>query len=588
VADTSIALAPSVAHASGTATVTASDSLFTAADVGRLVAILHKCGAVRAAATAVSAGQIFISEYNAVPRLYRVIAPGTTAAADMAGTTPDYDLNAPNETGLNVLDGSAVLRYLGPGRHVWGWARITAYTNATTVTVAIDPRAPFGNTYASLRWRLGEFGGGRGYPACGTFHRGRLWLAGTPATPSGIWASQVGDFENFGPTEPDGSVLATNGIAASLDADEVETVRWLVSAPRGLVAGTASGEWLIAGANRQAALAPDNIEAARQGDRGTGPTGTPVRAGGAVIFPQRGERRLREMAYDFAGDRFASPDLASLSDDIAAEGFTALAHADVPDGALHALRSDGRIATLTYDPEQRMRAWTIDELGGDGVVESICAVPDAAGTGTDLYCVVARTVDEVTTRTIEVIGAPFRGDLEGQDAGFFVDSGLTYSGAAVTSVTGLAHLNGREVAICADGSMRQAQTVSGGTVAISGTAARTVHVGLAYRSTVIDLPPAIDTQAGPLQGMAQRLVGVTLRLHETGLIHVGGPGERTTEVQFRTTADAIGEAVPLFTGERDVTTFADWGPTAQVRITTTAPLPMTVLAIVKKVEANDR
>jgi hypothetical protein len=586
--DTNIALAPATAHTSGSMTITASAALFSADDVGRAIAILHKCDTTRAANTAYAAGKIFVSEYNQVPRLYRVIGAGTTAAASMAGTTPNYDLAAPNETGPAVLDGSAVLKYLGPGRHAWGFGIITAYTDSTHVTVAVDPRGPFANTYASLRWRLGEFCDARGWPIAGTFHRGRLWLGGSDARPHTLWASQTGDFETFAPNEPDGTVLDTNAIAVSLDADEVERVRWLLSAPRGLLVGTASGEWLVAPANRNAAMSPANIGAERQGDRGTDAAGPVARVGGFALFPQRGGRRLREMSYDFGGDRFTSPDLCALAEDIAGEGFSEITYADVPDGTVHALRADGRVAVLTYDPEQRMRAWTLDTIGGDGTVESIAAVPDPDGTATDLYLVVRRTVDEVDRLTIEVIRSPFRAELDGAAAGYFVDCGLTYSGTAVNTVTGLDHLDGMEVAICADGAMRQTQTVSGGSVSVTGTAASTIHVGLAYRTTIIDLPPDVQAPGGSVQGLTQRLVKVTLRLHDTALAHVGGRDARTTELQFRTTRDDLGSAAALFTGDRDVTANADWDASAQVRITTTAPLPLTVLAIGREVSFGDR
>jgi hypothetical protein len=584
VVDTAIALSPATAHASGSQTITASAALFSADDVGRAIAILHKCDTVRAAATAYAVGKILIAEYNQVPRVYRVIKAGTTAAANLAGTTPNYDLAVPNETGSAVLDGTAVLKYLGPGRHVWGFGIITAFLTSTTVTVAVDPRGAFAASYASLRWRLGAFGTTRGYPAAGTFHKGRLWLAATPQLPQTIWASQSSDFDNFGPSEADGTVLDTSAIAISLDDDEVNRIRWLSSFPRGLAVGTASGEFLIAAANRNAAISPSNLTADRQGDRGTDATGTPQRVGGIILFPQRGGRRLREMQYDFASDRFTSNDLTALADDIGAAGFLETAYSDTPDGMWWGLRSDGRVACLTYDSEQKLRAWTLDALGGGGIVESIAAVPDPAGTGSDLYVSVARTLNGVTTRTIEVIGSAFRADLDDAADGFFVDCGLTYSGTPVNTVTGLAHLEGREVAILADGSVRQNATVASGQVTVTGPASSTIHVGLPYQTRIVDLPPEVQTREGSRQGQPTRVVRVTLRLLDSGGGSVGGLGNRAEDLAFRTIEMNLGEAVPLFTGDRDVTTFSSWGTNGQVEITTSDPLPFTLLAIVKEVE----
>ena len=585
-ADTNITLTPSVAHASGACTITASAALFTAADVGRLVAINHKCNTVRAAATAYTAGRIFISEYNQVPRLYRVTGAGTTAAANLAGTTPDYDLAAPNETGATVLDGTAVLKYLGPGRHVWGWAVITGFTSTTVVDATIEPRGPFAATTASLRWRLGEFSNARGWPAAGTFHKGRLWLGGTTTRPQSLWASEAGDFESFSPTEADGTVLDTNAIAIALDDDQVNTIRWITSAPRGLAVGVASGEFLVTPANSQGALSPANITADRQGDRGSDADIAPQRVSGVVLFAQRGRTRLRQLDYDFGVDRFTTQDLTALADHIAGPGFVETAYADLPDGTFYGLRGDGLIAALTFDTGQQLRAWTLLSLGGDAVVESIAAVPDPSGVGTDLYCAVARTLAGVTTRSVEFIASPFRPEIDDAASAFMVDAGLTYSGGPVNTVAGLSHLEGRTVQVVADGSVRQPQLVAGGIVPITGPAASLVHVGLAYRARIVDLPPeAAAVPGSTAQGQTKRVVKVTLRLLASGGGSVGGLDSRREALAFRTIDMDMGEAVPLFTGDRDVTTFSRWGPNGQVEIVHDEPLPFTLLAIIKEVSA---
>jgi hypothetical protein len=586
--DTNITLTPSVAHASGACTITASAALFTAADIGRLVGILHKCDTPRVAATAYTAGRIFISEYNQVPRLYRVTRAGTTAAANLAGTTPNYDLAAPNELGATIEDGSCILKYLGPGRHVWGWATITGFTSSTVVSATIDPLGPFAATSASLRWRLGEFSAARGWPRAGTFHKGRLWLGGTATRPQTLWASQAGAFENFAPTEDDGTVLDTNAIALSLDDDQVNQVQWLVSGPRGLAVGVASGEFLVTPQNRNGALSPGNIGADRQGDRGSDADIAPQRVSGVVLFPQRGRRRLRQLDYDFGVDRFTTVDLTALADHIAGPGFVETAYADVPDGTWYGLRSDGLIAALTFDTEQKLRAWTLLRIGGrDAVVESIAAVPDPAGTGTDLYCAVTRTIGGSIARHIEFMRSPFRFDVDAQASGYFVDGGLTYSGPLINTVTGLAHLNGEVVRVVADGSRRDDQIVTAGTVPVTGPAASVVHVGLPYRLRIVDLPPELQTQNGTAQGQTQRISRVTLRLLDSLGGTVGGLGASSAEaLNFRQVEMDLGESVPLFTGDHAVSAFGRWGSNGQVEIIHDEPLPFTLLAIIKDVTVS--
>lgn len=584
-ADTSTTLASDTAHASGPCVITASASLFAATDVGRLLAIWHLCDTVRLPATAYTAGQIFVAFYNQVARLYRVTRDGTTAAEDAAGTTPDYDLAAPNETGPAIKDGTCILKYLGPGRHVWGIATITGYTSATEVDAEIDPHAPFASTVASLRWKLGEFSDTRGWPRAGTFHKGRLWLGGTATRPQTLWASESGAFDRFAATEPDGTVLDTNAITLSLDDDQVNQVQWLVSGPRGLAVGVQSGEFLVGPQNRSGALSPANISADRQGDRGSDADIAPQRVSGVVLFAQRGKRRLRQLDYDFSVDRFTTVDLTAIADHIAGAGFLETAYADVPDGTFYGLRSDGQVAVLTFDVEQKLRAWTLLELGGtDTVVESICAVPDPDGTGTDLYLAVARTIDGATARRIEYIRSPFRFDVDAQEDGFFVDAGLTYDGVAINTVTGLGHLEGETVKVVADGSLRDSQVVASGSVEITGPAAQVVHVGLPYRLRIVDLPPEYQTREGSVQGQEKRVAKVTLRLLHAAGGAVGSPGaSRREALNFRTVEMDLGESVPLFTGDLPVAAFARWGSDGQVEIIHDEPLPFTLLAIVKEV-----
>jgi hypothetical protein len=82
-------------------------------------------------------------------------------------------------------------------------------------------------------------------------------------------------------------------------------------------------------------------------------------------------------------------------------------------------------------------------------------------------------------------------EADSQPTAFYVDCGLTYSGAPVTTVTGLSHLEGYTVSISADGSREVDQVVSGGSITLpSGEPASLIHVGLPYTSRATTLPIA--------------------------------------------------------------------------------------------------
>lgn len=585
--DTQITLTPGAK--SGSVTVTASAALFTSGMVGQLLAIKDEAG-LRAAATAYAVGTIFFHNDRGVYRLYRVIKAGTTAAASMAGTTPDYDTNAPIGESLDLRDGTCVLRYLGRGRSCWGWGTITAFTDSTHVTVAIADDGTLPNVTAALHWRIGEFGGTRGWPRAGCFWQNRLILAGSAARPQSVWASEVGDYEKFSPCEPDGVVLDTNAVTQTVDDDELSEILFTSPNGRGIALGTTSGPFLFGpSSNTNRVLTPSNAEARRQGDEGASASIPALRIGGATLYVDETGRAVRELAYDFASDSYANGDLTLLAQHIAGEGFVEVGHQRTPDGVIWAVREDGVLASLTYDKDQEVRAWGRHILGGvDGTaeVESVAVVPAADGKSDDVYVAVRRVINGVEHRWVEVIGAPFRGDLQDQAEAFHVDAGLTYSGAPVTTVTGLAHLEGCTVRVVADGAARSGRTVSGGAINIGTPAASVIHVGLPFTSRIKTLPLEGGAAKGTAMGQARRVHEVSLRLMDTSALRLAmGDDDRQT-VDFRTPDDAMDRAAPLFTGVKRWPQPGGWDRDFQVTIESYRGLPLCVLGVAMEVAVS--
>jgi len=584
-ADTSIALSAATAFTSGAVVVTASAPLFAATDVGRAIALRGQAPA-RSAAAGVSVGLVFVSTYAGVDRLYRVTTSGTTAAASMAGTTPNYDLNAPREIGLTIADGTATLKYLGAGKQAWGFGVISTYTDSQTVTVTVNPGGPFVATAATKRWRLGEFSDARGWPATATFHAGRTWWGGTSTKPQTLWSSATGDFENMTQSEPDGAVLDTSAITLALDDDQANIIRWLSSFSKGLGVGTSSGEWTVGPANANGALSPNNNRALRQTDRGSDSNAAAIRASGVILFLEEGGRKLRQMEYDVMTDTFSTIDLTQLSDHITATGLVELGYQRKPNGIVWGVRKDGHLATLTFDREQKVRAWTRQTLGGGTVqVESVAVVPAPDGTTDDVMLAVARTFGGTTRRTIEYVRAPFRADLEGETAAYFVDGGLSYSGTAANVFSGLDHLEGQTVQIVADGSRRYDAVVTGGTVTANGGAATVAHIGLMSHAVFVSLPPEAGAAAGTAQNQFKRISEISILFLESAGGSYGRIGHMEPIIE-RTLDMPMDQAVPLLTGFKRVPFPAGWDRAGTVVIETSDPLPLTVLALVSDVDTN--
>lgn len=569
----------------GSVTVTASAATFSSDDVGRMIALRDEAG-VRVAATAYGAGVLMHAVYNQTARLYSVVVAGTTAAEDATtGLEPGWDKNAPVGENDGVRDGTAVLKYLGRGKSAWGWGVITGYTSPTQVTVAVAEA--FASTVATVRWRLGAWGGARGWPRCMTFFQSRAIWAGSVAQPQTVWASETGDFYAMAPSEPDGAVLDTNAITLTLDDNEVNTIRWMTNFGRGVMLGCPSGEFVVGPAQVNGAISPSNFRAERKGDRGSSAEVAGVRVGPATLFVSRSARQVREFVYDYQTDAFRSADQTVLAEHITASGLVEAAYQRQPEGGLWAVRADGVLLSFTYDREQEVRAWQRQVIAGpDAVVESVAVVASPDGTTDDVYVVVARTIGGATVRYVEWIGAPFDAVRDGEHAGVFVDSALTYDGPPELVFTGLHHLEGEEVAICADGAKRPAQTVTAGFVRIAEPAASLVHIGFPYRHRIKTLRPEAPLNV-TAQARAKRITKVNLRLLESMGGQVGTPDGRFEALLYRTPQHAMTEAVPLFTGDIEIRFPAGFDDEGQMVIQSDDPLPMTVLAVVYEVQIND-
>ena len=603
-----VTMTASAASTLGNVTITASAATFTAADVGRMIALYDETQN-RNSATAYPKGALFYTDRQDINRVWRVVLAGTTEVYSGSGTVPLYNLNSPTDEGDYVKDGTARLQYLGRGKSVWGWGRITGYTSPTVVTVDVkDAFAPgfpstrqtenstsrrnrntttFPGTAPTVHWKLGAWGATNGYPRTVCFFQQRTWWGGTVARPQGVWSSQSGDFYNMGSTEPDGIVIDTNGVAYDIDDDESNSILWMLATWKGIAIGTASGEHLLSASSAaQQAVTPSNVYIRRASDRGSDQDVPALRAGIAAMFIQRGGRKLREMTYDLSIDAYSTTPASLISEHITGTGIRDAALQEEPDGTLWLVRDDGVLAQLTYDAEQQVRGWARTQIAG-GEVESVAVVPAPDGKTDDVYVAVKRTIGGAVVRYIEVLRAPFRAMMDGDTGGFFVDCGLTYDGTAATTFTGLGHLEGATVQICADGAYRGTAVVSGGSVSIEAPAASLVHIGLGYETRVTPLPIEAGAQSGTAQGAMKKTTDCHVRLFETRGAEIGVDGTYV-RIQQRSPQDNVNEALPLYSGLHRVEgpVPIQWDRVAGLTIRQAEPLPMTVLAVVRTVTVN--
>jgi hypothetical protein len=168
------------------------------------------------------------------------------------------------------------------------------------------------------------------------------------------------------------------------------------------------------------------------------------------------------------------------------------------------------------------------------------------------------------------------------------DAALTGTSITPKSTwSGLAHLNGRQVSILANGSVRPDAIVSGGAVTLASPATQ-VAIGLAFTHEIEPLPADLITPAGSATGPS-RLVAVTFRLLETPAVNVDlGKGPQALALR-RFNIDHFDAPPTPFTGDATLRGMG-WRRDRLAplwRITGAAPLPLTLLSVTTEIRMND-
>jgi len=364
------------------------------------------------------------------------LTPSATTGAGITVTASSSLFNADMVGGL--------IRIGGLVSTVQGYVKIVGFTSDLIVTA--DVVADLDGTGATDDWSLGSFSTDAGFPSTVTFHEQRLWYGGTRLEPQTVKASVTLEFENFTPGADD-----VDALDYQIATEQVNAIRWL-SSGRGLAIGTTGGAFILSTGSDFTPITPTNVQVRRETNFGSELI-VPVVIGNFQYYVQRGGRKMREFQYNFDIDRHKSFDMTLLSEQITESGIVQMDFALSPNSVLWAIRADGQIAALTRQIDQEVIGWTrqipAETIAGTSSYESVATIP--VGETDQVWVSVKRTVDGTTRRFIE-----FLQDLDfGSDQAdaFFVDSGLTYTGVAVGTITGLAHLEGESVSILSEGAV---------------------------------------------------------------------------------------------------------------------------------------
>jgi hypothetical protein len=415
------------------------------------------------------------------------------------------------------------------------------------------------------------------WPSCATFFQQRLWFAGCPSKPQKIWASRTGDFENFTTAteaEEEDDEGDDASLSLSLVSEQVNAVRWLL-AQKVLVAGTSGGEWVLSGG--ETALTPKNLSARLNSNYGCSPV-RPLLIGSASSHVSADARRLMSFAYDFSADSYLSHDLSLLAEHMTRPGVKATANCQNPDGIIWCVMADGSAAGCTWLKDQEVIGW--HRYVTDGKLLSVACIPEDGYTAT--WLIVQRGGNVV----IERMAPPWDGETTNDPACFFVDCGLVYEGPPASHISGLDHLEGREVNILADGAEHPRRTVTGGAVDLDFAASVAV-IGLPYEWRVTPMRLEGLSPLGTMQGKPALITEMTVRLYKTLGLHwrLIAAG-KSYEASFRESAGPMDAPPAPYTGDVILAMPGGWHADTRVRLWGDGALPATVLMMIPTAAIN--
>jgi len=563
-------------------TITATNAIFLAGDVGRTIT----SDAGRAVITALNTPSIvavdIISDFNSL-----VIVQGDWHFSGFGDV--EMDPNRRLAGASVIIDASvATFRSTDAGKYMTiygGLVKLESYVGPTQMNGTIlntmrdvpnDPSTglPYNDPPATTVWAIEveAWTDVLGYPNCGCFFQSRMWLCKGQT----INGSVTGDFENFSKGSN-----ADDAIQRTIDDDQVNPIRW-IKGLRSLQIGTGGSAYEVTASSAGKALTPSDFTVLPISSRGSANI-PPIRIGGQLIHVQFGAKKIRELVFDFVTDKFKSPSLLTLAEHLTEENYvTDMAFQQEPDSIIWCVRDDGMLLAFTYQEDENVIGWSKHPTAGE--VKTVCTIPRPS-TGKDwLWASIERDINGVTETFIEQMEADANVTREWH--GLQTDCALIVVPDANLLVTGLDHLEGETVRVIGDGMLFHDALVTSGSFTLSpAIAVSEVEVGLDYQSEGLTCEPPIPPDQGGMflcrrwkaLGMRVRHAGPGLTLNVDDSADVGLP--------IRKSGHPMDEALPLQEGKL-CTEQTNYGPFCRVLFKQTLPFPAEIMNIVGDFEIS--
>jgi hypothetical protein len=438
-----------------------------------------------------------------------------------------------------------------------------SFVAGAAATESIDGGGPSvtfsGAALPTRNWLEQVFSVSNGWPGAVAFHEGRLWFAGTPGLPDGLFSSRL--FEYFAFEVGDGGTA--DSIQVTLGASQLANIRHLVS-NNDLQIFTANAE-AAARSPRDVALTPANIVIRQQTPYGAGYV-RPYPFDGATLFVQASGSAVREFIFSEASQRYQSTDLNVLSSHLL-DGPVSMdvlyGGAERNEQYAYIINSNASVALFYSARSEQLAGWTTWDQGGAGAVgfRDLCVL------GEDIFAVSQR-------------GAGFYLEKFSANRDMTIDGATTYNHASPQSawVVGTRYRSQTVSVLCGTYYLGDFPVDASGNINV-GADVTQITVGYNFTFSIKTLPVDLDLQTGSTVGLPKRIVRVFVGLDSALSLSISG-----NKLLLRQVADNVEDPSESFTGVYEFRLLG-YQKDAFVELLQEEPLPVTVLGMNMEIQA---
>lgn len=362
-------------------------------------------------------------------------------------------------------------------------------------------------------------------PIALAFYESRLIHAGTnrrPTTlflscaPSDTGASRFDVFTGATDLTPDDALFF--GMAPVNGS--VAYIVWAGGTNKHLLIGTFGGVFRVSGGGFDEPITPTSINI-RQLDAFGCEAVPPALNGSQVFFIQRGGGTLRGVRYSQDADDLVTVDMCLNADQIGTSPLKRVVLQTAKPDVVWVVREDGILAGLTVQNAERIAGWHRHKIGGTNAKVIDIATLPRPGLSDQIYIVAERTIDGVTSRSVEVmyddVLFPDVEDFYSTEDNFETDR-LAYRGVVYRQQAQYVHMDSAASYDGSDRGVAAAATLTPGATAVTVGSVDVAFTASADVFTAADVGKQIWRQPDAVTGLGAGRAEITSYVDATDVL----------------------------------------------------------------------